>query len=347
MHYFDNAIIDGYFPIHNIGNKGNGDLLTISKRKIFPNEDLCSILTQYFLSSFKTEEYYHFFHDTNLSLNEVYMYVSEIFDIQDNLYIQSINLAKHLYNQSVHPKINGGEFYVIYFKDCMLNGKTIDAVGLFKSENKDTFLEVEQVSDGLDIENKQGININKLDKGCLIFNTEKQNGYILSIVDNTNKGSEARYWKDDFLGVQSIKNEYHQTNQFLSIAKNFVTKQLSEEFEVTKADQIDLLNRSVDYFKQHETFDKIDFEQEVFQDDNLINSFRQFDEIYRRDNEVEVSDSFDISPQAVKKQARVFKSVLKLDKNFHIYIHGNKDLIEQGVDKDGRKYYKIYYENES
>jgi len=61
---------------------------------------------------------------------------------------------------------------------------------------------------------------------------------------------------------------------------------------------------------------------------------------------MEVSDNFDISKQAVKKQARVFKSVLKLDKNFHIYIHGNRDLIEQGVDNNGRKFYKIYYEEE-
>jgi hypothetical protein len=49
----------------------------------------------------------------------------------------------------------------------------------------------------------------------------------------------------------------------------------------------------------------------------------------------------------VKKQARVFKSVLKLDKNFHIYIHGNRELIEQGVEKDGRKFYKIYFEKEA
>jgi len=38
---------------------------------------------------------------------------------------------------------------------------------------------------------------------------------------------------------------------------------------------------------------------------------------------------------------------LKLDGNFHVYIHGNKDMIERGVDDDGRKYYKLYYEEES
>ena len=72
-----------------------------------------------------------------------------------------------------------------------------------------------------------------------------------------------------------------------------------------------------------------------------------FDEGYRRDNEIDISNNFDISTQAVKKQARAFKSVLKLDKNFHIYIHGDKELIEQGVEKDGRKYYKIYYKDET
>ena len=55
---------------------------------------------------------------------------------------------------------------------------------------------------------------------------------------------------------------------------------------------------------------------------------------------------FDISNKAVKNQARVFKSILKLDKNFHIYIHGNKELIEKGTESDGRKYYKIYYDQE-
>jgi len=157
----------------------------------------------------------------------------------------------------------------------------------------------------------------------------------------------ALYWKDDFLSVQLINNEYHQTNQFLGITKQFVTKQLDQDFAISKADKIDILNRSVEYFKTHEAFNQNQFENEVFQDSSIIESFRSFDNNYRQENQIELSDSFEISPQAVKKQARVFKSVLKLDKNFHIYIHGNKELIEQGVDKDGRKYYKIYYEEES
>ena len=91
---------------------------------------------------------------------------------------------------------------------------------------------------------------------CLIFNTRKENGFLISVVDNTNKSSEAQYWKDDFLSVQFINNEYHKTNQFLGITKQFVTKQLDQDFAISKADKIDFLNRSVDYFKKNEITDK-------------------------------------------------------------------------------------------
>jgi hypothetical protein len=249
--------------------------------------------------------------------------------------------------KAITPKIKSGELQIAYFTGCAINGKIVDAVGFFKSENKETFLKVLTSKVGFDLESEKGIAVRKLDKGCLIFNTKAKDGYLVSVVDNTNRGEEAQYWKEEFLGVQPIANEYHQTNKFLGIAKNFVTKQLDEEFEVSKADKIDLLNRSVEYFKTHETFDKKEFEQEVFQDSGIIKSFRNFDNSYRQENEIEITDNFDISPQAVKKQARVFKSVLKLDKNFHIYIHGNREMIEQGVEKDGRKYYKIYYNEEN
>ena len=69
----------------------------------------------------------------------------------------------------------------------------------------------------------------------------------------------------------------------------------------------------------------------------MIKSFRSYDEQYRENKNVDISDNFQISSQAVKKQSRIFKSVLKLDRNFDIYIHGDKNLIEKGTEKDGRK----------
>ncbi|MCE3259354.1 MAG: nucleoid-associated protein [Bacteroidetes bacterium] len=41
------------------------------------------------------------------------------------------------------------------------------------------------------------------------------------------------------------------------------------------------------------------------------------------------------------------RTVVKLDKNFHIYIHGRHDYVENGYDEaKGLKYYKLFYTNE-
>lgn len=332
--------------VHFVGNKNNGDGVRFSSAETdFEKiEEHFSFLVN---NSFNFEELYSFHFLPKVELNPVYQFVKSIFENRSSFVDQTQNCSRILYDKSNHPKIKGGELQVAYFTGCVINGKTVDVIGFFKSENKETFLKVLTSKVGFDLESEKGIAVRKLDKGCLIFNTNVKDGYLVSIVDNTNRGEEAQYWKEDFLGVQPVANEFHQTNEFLGIAKNFVTKQLSEDFEVSKADKIDLLNRSVEYFKTHESFDKKEFEKEVFQDAGIIKSFRNFDGNYRQENEIELTDNFEISPQAVKKQARVFKRVLKLDKNFHIYIHGNSELIEQGVEKDGRKFYKIYFDKEA
>ncbi|TDD77189.1 nucleoid-associated protein [Flavobacterium caseinilyticum] len=333
------------FIVHSIGNKNNGDGVRFSD--ILTDFDkIEEHIKQLLNNSFKFEELYQFFFLPNLELNPVYQFVSSIFKSKESFIEQSQNAGRYLYDKSTHPQIKSGELGIIYFNDCKINNEIVDCIGIFKSENKDTILKINNKENGFELTGEKGINTNKLDKGCLIFNTRKENGFLISVVDNTNKSSEAQYWKDDFLGIKTIKNDFHQTNQFLGIAKQFVTKQLDENFEVSKADKIDFLNRSVDYFKNSETFNKQEFEKQVFGDENLIESFQKFNQTYRQENEVELADNFQISSQAVKKQSRIFKSVLKLDRNFDIYIHGDKNLIEKGIEKDGRKYYKIYYHEE-
>jgi hypothetical protein len=332
--------------LHLVGNKLNDEDIILSHSLPDPDDTIRDLLTGYFLKPFKDEEYYNCYHESDLKYNEVFGYVSEIFRDPESLLIQSVNLARHLYEKSTHPKIKGGEFYTVYFRDCIMEGKMVDAVGLFKSENKDTFLKVFKAGDGFSLESDEGININKLDKGCIIFNTEKENGYVVAVVDNTNKGTEAQYWIDDFLHVQQRKDEFYNTQNLLSLCRNFVTKELPGQFDVSRADQVDLLNRSVKFFKEKDNFDMQEFTYEVMTQPEIIDSFNQFKSSYQKERDIDISDSFTISGSAVKKQARVFKSVIKLDKNFHIYIHGDRDLIEQGSDERG-KFYKVYYKVET
>jgi hypothetical protein len=338
--------------IHRVGNKLQDEFYVLSEAPVPElDETLNKLLMQYFLSPYeKVNERYRLHHSSDdLNLNEVYHFVSDIFDQPENFHQNSEQLAKYLYDVSNHPKIKSGEMYVASFKNVQLNGELLDAVGIFKSETKETYLKVfpQQSGFGLSYE-QEAINISKLDKGCLIFNTEKEEGYQVAVIDQTNRNTEAVYWKDDFLKLKIRNDNYNQTQQVLGVYKSFVTNKLDSEFEVSKADKIDLLNKSMNYFKEKEKFDLQEFSNEVIGNEQGIASFLGYKKSFEDEFETPINDSFDISDAAVKKQSRVYKSILKLDKNFHVYIHGRKELVEKGFDDNkGMNFYKLYFKEEA
>ena len=148
----------------------------------------------------------------------------------------------------------------------------------------------------------------------LIFNIEKENGYKVVVVDKVTGGQDAAvYWKDEFLQLKIRNDSFNQTSNTLGIYKNFVTQKLDDEFEMSKADKIDLLNRSMKYFKEKDTFDMDEFTGEVIGNPKAIESFKTFKNQYEQEFDSPISDTFEISDNAVKKQAKVFKSILKLE----------------------------------
>ena len=109
-----------------------------------------------------------------------------------------------------------------------------------------------------------------------------------------------------------------------------------------------MLFRSVAFFKENNEFSFDDFANQVIGQPEVIQSFRDFREDYQDDRDVKIEEHFEISAPAVKKQAKIFKSVIKLDKNFHIYVHGNRQLIEKGYDDDrDMNYYRIFFKEEA
>lgn len=339
--------------VHHVGNQSQEEMYALSDQSLeLKDEIIPNLLMQYFLKPFeKANEVYHLMHSSgDLALNELHHFATQIFDDNTKFHEASQQIARHLYKVTNHPNIKGGELYVVHFKQVQIEGNPLDAIGIFKSENKETYLKVFPDKGGFQVDYEQdAININKLDKGVLIFNIEKENGYKVVVVDKTNSGQEtARYWKDEFLQLKIRNDSFNQTNNTLGIYKNFITEKIDDEFEMSKADKIDLLNRSMKYFKEKETFDMEEFSNEVIGNEQAIESFKNFKNQYEQEFDSPIADNFIISENAVKKQARVYKSVLKLDKNFHIYIHGDKELIEKGFD-DGRamNYYKVYFKEEA
>jgi hypothetical protein len=331
--------------VHYTGNKQNGGALLLSKQEQGLDRELRVRLAEALLGRFgQCHERYAFQHSSSLEYNEVYSFCRLLFADEETFYEQSVRMARHLFEVSLHPKIRPGELYVTVFNGIEDGDQVLEAIGLFKAESRSFFADLLPREDDLSLELREGVELAKMDKGCLVMNRGADKGFELLIFDSNGKGEEAQFWKDKFLGVIIEQNEYVQTQDFLTLTKNFVTQQMPGEFEVSKTEQIDILNRSMDYFKTHGSFDRSEFEAEVLHHEELINSFRKFD----NENRLDPLEEFDISREAVKRQARVFKSVIKLDKNFHIYVHGDRQLIEKGFDEALQKhYYKIYFDHET
>ncbi len=334
--------------MHGIGNKSNGDGVRLYDA-LTNHENVKQTLNKLITTNFKFDELYKFCFSHTLELNPVYTYINDMFANKEinNFINQSKYIGSYLYDKSNHPQIKAGELGVFYLENCTVDDEIVDCIGIFKSENKQKILKIEDKQTGYNLADIEGLSIHKLDKGCLIFNLHKEQGYLVAIVDNTNRRAEAKYWTEDFLSIRPINNDYHQTTHIMESAKQFIAQTIDADDEASKSEKIGLLNRSVDYFKNNEQFDLQQFEQQVFAQDDLIQKYQDFSQNYAQENQLEPVRNFDISPKAVKKQEKYFKSVVKLDKNFHIYIHGGKDMIEKGRDEDGRKFYKIYYQEEN
>jgi hypothetical protein len=335
--------------VHNIGNRPEEQGIKLSKGEMNVNDHTVEgILKQYFLSAFKADYFYNFAHDSDLQLNEVFNFVQQIFSDPANFYEQSVNLAYHLYNCSNHPKIKPGEFYVVRFSDVHIGDEVVDGIGLFKSETKDTYIRVYQKEDNYEVDYENGINIKKLDKGCLIFNSEEEYGYKVSIIDSTNKAGEALYWRNDFLGVAPRENEFYQTNQLIDMFKGFSDSVLTESNNVEKQEQVSFLKRSEEYLNKHKDYDNEDFKQHVIGDEQISEAFEEYKQDFEVQRALNPVDNFKISEPALKQGKKFFRSIIKLDKNFHIYVHSNPDFIEKGYDNQrSLKYYKLYFHDES
>ena len=183
MHLFFNNISLNHIIAHRVGNKSKREGVLLSNRELELESSLKTLLLNYFLDSFK--DVLPFFHFDNNEENVVFEIAKELFDNHNDFFEISCRLAKYQYEASIHPKVKSGEVYITHFSGVSFDGEEVDAIGIFKSENKETFLKVyEDSNNNLELQKQEGINIKKLDKGCLILNTAKEDGIKMSYDQN-------------------------------------------------------------------------------------------------------------------------------------------------------------------
>lgn len=341
--------------IHQVGNKLRDEGLFVSPVECeMKDSNVEELLLKYFLSSFKEKVFYKFFHETDIHLNELYMYISSIFVDRDSFYAQSVNILKHLYEKSSHPQIKGGEFYMVYFTDCVVNEQRTDAIGIFKTEKKETYLKITRYADEFLVGSDNGINVKKLDKGCIIFNIDSSDGYRVALVDAVKKGNnEALYWKDEFLRLTNVQDGYFHTETCLTVCQDFAENIYGEIYQADRKDKVVFLNEAVAYFDKHSEFNLENFVQEVVKEPELIEQFKEHKQNYDINQGLTTTERFSISNPAVKTMKKKFKNLIKLDTEFEIKVKhptsdtGNMQYIERGFDEEkGMNFYKVYFNEE-
>jgi hypothetical protein len=132
------------------------------------------------------------------------------------------------------------------------------------------------------------------------------------------------------------------------MCKSFAEEVFKPNETVSKHDQLVFMDKSIEYFASQESFQKDSFQKEVLQEPEIIEAFEDYQKGFQEKNDLHTVDEFPVHKQAFKQGKKGVRPVIKLDKRFHVYVHGGQDYIERGFDNvKGMNYYKLYFNAES
>jgi hypothetical protein len=334
--------------IHRVGNKSRNEALFLSEQPYGLNDEIVPLLKEFFLKPFreKEENYYQFAHDVDLEYNEMFQFASEVFANPTTIHDASKKITKHLFEQSNHPHIKNGEVYVTYLTHLTIDNNVVDAIGIFKSEIQTDFLQFEEQEKNLQMILQQGINLNKLDKGCLIFNYKKEEGYKILTVDSNRY--DARYWLEHFLSVDAFQDENFITKKYLKFCQDFAKDVVLPAED--KKEEVLFMNRAVNHFAKNDDFEETKFLNDVITNPDLIPEFKNYKVDRGEKYSIEDVTAFPIANAAVTDARKKIKNVISLDTNIQIKLdfinpESAEKFVEKGWDEEKQMYYYLVYFN--
>lgn len=330
-----------HLMIHGIGNKCLDEPLVLSNQEVKMNETTANKLLDNLLKKIPYEASYHYSHDIDLSYNEMFAFSQKVFTNNDTLVDMSKNIAKHLFNQGVTKNVQAGIVYIAYLQGVLVDNKEVDAMGVFKSEKTDTFLKVNYEDGIYRLSSEKGMGC--IDHGCLIINTESENGYLISLL-NTRKKSDVKYWNEDFLGVKLRNDDYNRTNQIIELCGSFITSNEA----IAKKDKAGMIDQVLSAMTIGDTtFEKI--ADTVFKDKTVKEQFLDFRNQKSSFADENLNEHFSPTSENIEKQLKKYrnKSKLILDDDFEVLIKNGDGNIVRGYDEEkGLSYYKLYFRDE-
>jgi hypothetical protein len=117
------------------------------------------------------KNYFQFAHEVDLDYNDMYKFASAILKIRI-VYMKIQRISQDIYLSNQSPHILKREVYVTYLTNVNIDNNVVDAIGVLKVSCKLIFYNLKKTH--LEMILQQGINLSKLDKGCLIFNHKRR-----------------------------------------------------------------------------------------------------------------------------------------------------------------------------
>jgi hypothetical protein len=345
-----NRVAISKFIIHKVGNKFNSATNIFSENLVTFDEESYELMKPFLLKPFgNVAESYRFSHHSNVELNEMNNYASQVFSDPSSFLDVSKHIVNHLFEQSNSSQIKVGDVIIALIEDVEYKDVVTQALGIFKIENKIDFFQTYMEKDSLDVVVQKGISTKKLDKGCLIINTSDGEGKIVLSVDTNNY--DAQYWIKNFLSVKYADDSNQHTQNYIEMCKDFSEEIIKEDFGVHEKSKF--LAKAIDFFKENESVNIHDFKDEIFEekeDQKVL--FDDYKKKFEEDNNVLVRNEFAISDIVLKKQKQKIKTEIKLDTNIQIKLDvdapdASAEYLEQGYDEEKKmKFYKVYYNEE-
>ncbi len=334
--------------IHRVGNKSKAEGLFVSNDPYPLTDEITPLIKEFFFKPFreKEENYYKFTHEQDLEFHTLYNIVKKVFDNPAATHLLSEEITKHLYDQSEHPHIKAGELYIAHIENVNIDNQKVDAIGIFKSELKQDFLQFKENGSNLEMMLEQGINLNKLDKGALILNYKQEEGYKVLSVDSNRY--DTKYWLENFLAVEMFEDDNFYTKKYLKFCQDFAKDVVLPAED--KKEEVLFMNRAVNHFAKNDSFNENAFVNEVIDNPDLIPEFRHYKSEQAPKYSIEDLTDFPISNKAVSSQRKKIKNLIQLDTNIQIKLdfinpESAEKFVEKGWDEEKQMYYYLIYFN--
>lgn len=334
-----------------VGHPQRDEPLQTSKEVFVIRDDDQEALSSLFLKPFKNLTGHRFSHHSALDQHEMNNCAAAIFASDVGLLEKGCDIAKRLYAKSNHPNIKSGDLCISLIRDIDVDGQMTQGLCILKSESVVPFLSISTRDGDLELHTEQGINPEKIDKGCLIIDHLATKGYYVLTFDRS--GSESRFWVRDFLGVVPITDSPFLTNQYANMAVAFMEKEKKSKTAADDAappwDASSAARDAITYFEEKENFQLKEFEEEILKTPEAKAKFAEHRSKFEQEQGQRLEDSFEISKKDVSKAKKKIRSMMKLDTGVEIRLKPAlaakpDQVLEYGFD-EGRKmkFIKIYF----